>query len=349
MALDYVKLTQAGALPRLSPPVPTGGRGFLQMDGATRRSLEILRSERGEARHSLLAAVDRTVTPAGGRELAARLASPLADGPAIAARHDAAAFLLAAEELRGQLRAALKGAPDMARALARLSLDRFAPRDPRRHPRRVARAEAMAAALDDAAGVPPVPALVAAARHALLPEASPRGELARALAEPLPARLEAGGLVAPGYDGELDALRRLRDGAREAIAALQRDLAQAWGVASLKIRHHQQFGFLAELPSAAGEKLLREGAKDGPMAPVHRQTMANAMRFTCTALADLDRRVAEAGEQAGKRERVVAQHLRRACWRPPRASRPARRRWRSSTSMPPPPSWPPMAAGPARN
>ncbi len=103
MALDYVKLTQAGALPRLSPPVPTGGRGFLQMDGATRRSLEILRSERGEARHSLLAAVDRTVTPAGGRELAARLASPLADGPAIAARHDAAAFLLAAEELRGQL------------------------------------------------------------------------------------------------------------------------------------------------------------------------------------------------------------------------------------------------------
>jgi DNA mismatch repair protein MutS len=91
------------------------------------------------------------------------------------------------------------------------------------------------------------------------------------------------------------------------------DLAQAWGVASLKIRHHQQFGFLAEVPAAAGERLLREAPKDGPQAPVHRQTMANAMRFTCTALAELDRRVAEAGEQAGKRERLVAQHLRRLC------------------------------------
>ncbi len=313
MAVDYVKLTQVGTMPRLSPPVPSGGRGVLQMDGATRRSLEILRSERGDPRHALLGAVDRTVTPAGARELAARLASPLAEPEPIAARHDAVAFLLAAETVRQGLRAALKGAPDMARALARLSLDRFAPRDLGAIRDGLARAEAMQAALDDAAGVPPVPALIAAARHALRPADSPRTELQRALADPLPARLDDGGLVAAGYDGELDALRRLRDGAREAIAALQMDLAQAWGVASLKIRHHQQFGFLAEVPSAAGEKLLREGMKDGPHAPVHRQTMANAMRFTCTALADLDRRVAEAGEQAGKRERVIAQHLRRLC------------------------------------
>jgi len=313
MAVDYVKLTQVGAMPRLSPPVPSGGRGVLQMDGATRRSLEILRSERGDPRHALLGAVDRTVTPAGARELAARLASPLADQAPIAARHDAVAFLLAAETVRQGLRAALKGAPDMARALARLSLDRFAPRDLGAIREGLARAEAMQAALDAAAGVPPVPALVSGARAALRPADSPRAELQRALADPLPARLDDGGLVAAGYDGELDALRRLRDGAREAIAALQMDLAQAWGVASLKIRHHQQFGFLAEVPSAAGEKLLREGMKEGPQAPVHRQTMANAMRFTCTALADLDRRVAEAGEQAGKRERVIAQYLRRLC------------------------------------
>ena len=313
MAVDYVRLTQAGALPRLSPPVPSGGRGLLQMDGATRRSLEILRSERGEARHSLLAAVDRTVTPAGARELAARLASPLADGGAIDERHDAVDFLHAADAVRGGLRVALKGAPDMARALARLSLDRFAPRDLGAIRDGLARAEAMAAALAGAQAVPPIPPLLAAAQAALVPADSPRADMLRALADPLPARLEDGGLVATGYDGELDALRRLAAGAREAIAALQMDLAQAWGVASLKIRHHQQFGFLAEVPAAAGERLLREAAKDGPQAPVHRQTMANAMRFTCTALAELDRRVAEAGEQASKRERVIAQHLRRLC------------------------------------
>jgi len=313
MAVDYVRATQAGVLPRLAPPVPAGGSNLLQMDAATRRSLEILKSERGSTRDCLLGAVDRTVTAPGARELAARLAAPLAEAAPIAARHDAVAFLLAAEAVRDALRAALKGAPDMARALARLSLDRFAPRDLAAIRDGLARAETMAASLADAAGVPPLPPLVAQAQAALRPDASPRAELARALAESLPARLEDPGLVAAGYDGELDALRRLRDGAREAIAALQLDLAQAWGVASLKIRHHQQFGFLAEVPSAAGEKLLREGRKDGPQAPIHRQTMANAMRFTCTALAELDRRIAEAGEQAQKREKRIAQHLRRLC------------------------------------
>ncbi|CAA9226330.1 MAG: DNA mismatch repair protein MutS, partial [uncultured Acetobacteraceae bacterium] len=135
------------------------------------------------------------------------------------------------------------------------------------------------------------------------------------LAETLPARLEDPGVVAAGYDGQLDGLRRLRDDARGAIAAMQLDLAQAWGVASLKVRHHQQFGYLAELPAAAGEKLLREApaAARGELAPVHRQTMANGHRFTCAALADLDRRLAEAGEAASKRERLVARHLRDLC------------------------------------
>lgn len=311
MAVDYVRATQAGALPRLAPPSPMGGRGLLQMDAATRRSLEILKSERGEARHSLLAAVDRTVTAAGARELAARLASPLAEAASILARHEAVGWMLAASSERAALRAALKGSPDMARALARLSLDRFAPRDLAAIRDGLARAEAMAAALDAAGGLQP--ALIDAARGALVPEASPQAELQRALAETLPARLEDGGLIAAGYDGELDALRRLRDGGRDAIAALQLDLAQAWGVAALRIRHHQQFGFLAEMPLAAGEKLLRAAIPEGPHSPIHRQTMSNAMRFTCAALAELDRKVAEAGDQAARRERMVAQHLRRLC------------------------------------
>ena len=117
------------ALAHLSRPVPRGARGVLQMDGATRRSLEILRSERGDTRDCLLGAVDRTVTAAGGRELASRLACPLAEAEPILARHDAVAALLASARLRNTVREALRGAPDMARALGRLSLDRFAPRD----------------------------------------------------------------------------------------------------------------------------------------------------------------------------------------------------------------------------
>jgi DNA mismatch repair protein MutS len=309
MALAYIRATQGEAAPRLRPPEPAGGGGTLRMDAATRRSLEILRSERGDTRNCLLTAIDRTLTAAGARELAARLASPLADLAPIAARHDAVACLLADAPARATLRNHLKGTPDMARALARLSLDRFAPRDLAALRDGLGRAEAMAAFLHDR----PLPPLLAKATDALLPDASPRAELDRALAENLPARTEDGGVVATGYDGELDALRRLRDDGRAAIAAMQLDLAQAWGVASLKIRHHQQFGYLAEMPAAAGEKLLRNPLEPGPMAPVHRQTMANAIRFTCTALAELDRKLSEAGQHAAKREALVVRHLRALC------------------------------------
>ena len=315
MALDYLKATQKGAhseaLAHLSRPVPRGSQGVLQMDAATRRSLEILRSERGGLRDCLLGAVDRCMTAPGSRLLASRLACPLAEEAPIRARHEAVAALLAAPALRGVVRAALRGAPDMARALARLSLDRFAPRDLAAIRDGLARAAAIAEALARAE----VPALLARAAAALRPSPDPAPELARALAESLPARLDDAGIVAPGYDGQLDALRRLRDDARGAIAALQLDLCQAWGVAALKIRHHQQFGYLAELPAAAGEKLLRDAPPraTGDFAPIHRQTMANGVRFTCAALAGLDRRLSEAAEEASRRERLITRHLRTLC------------------------------------
>lgn len=312
LALDYVRGASGGTLPRLAPPEPRGGEGTLRMDAATRRSLEILKAERG-GKDCLLGAVDRTLTAAGARELAARLAAPLAEAAPIAARHDAVAFLLAATAVRAGLREALRGAPDTARALGRLSVERFFPRDLAALRDGLLRAEAMREALDGAAGVPPVPPLLREAAGALVPEASPRAELSRALAAELPARLEDGDVVGPGYDGDLDALRRLRDDARGAILALQMDLAQAWGVASLKIRHHQQLGFLAEVPAAAGEALLRQKPAPGPMAPVHRQSMANAHRFTCGALTDLDRKLSQARDEAARREAAVVRHLRKLC------------------------------------
>ncbi|MBU8544560.1 MULTISPECIES: DNA mismatch repair protein MutS [Roseomonadaceae] len=309
LALSYVRETQAGALPRLDPPRPqAGAAGTLALDAATRRSLEILRDQRGGTEATLFVAVDRTLTAAGARELAARLSAPLAEAEAVGARHDAVSFLLEAEAVRAALRAALKGAPDMARALGRLALDRFFPRDLGALAHGFARAEAVRAALAEAAL--PGPPLIEAAQAALRLDPGLTEEFGRALnLEKMPARLEDGGVIAAGYDGELDALRRLRDGAREAVAALQMELAQAWGVASLKIRHHQQFGFLAEVPAVAGQKLVQAPPASGAMAPIHRQTMANAMRFTCTALAELDRKVAEAGERATTRERACITHL----------------------------------------
>ena len=129
MALDYVRATQAGTLPRLARPAPQGSAGLLAMDAATRASLEIHRARDGGTLHTLLGTVQRTLSPAGARLLAGWLAAPLTDTAAIAARQDAWSWLLAERDAAERLRAALRAAPDIARALARLSVNRGGPRD----------------------------------------------------------------------------------------------------------------------------------------------------------------------------------------------------------------------------
>jgi len=123
--------------------------------------------------------------------------------------------------------------------------------------------------------------------------------LGRAVADPAPARLEDGGVVARGYDAELDAHVKLRDDSRAAIVACQLELAQKYGVAGLKVKHHQQLGYVVEVPAGAVERLR------GFPELVLRQGMANGARFTEPGLSALDLRIAEAGERASARERTV--------------------------------------------
>ncbi|MBM3540572.1 MAG: DNA mismatch repair protein MutS, partial [Alphaproteobacteria bacterium] len=127
--LDYVELTQKGRVPRLARPRRLAQGEVMEIDAATRRNLELTETLAGERRGSLLATVDRTVTGAGARLLAAHLVAPLTDPAAIAHRHDAVQFFLEAQETRARLRACLARAPDLERALSRLSVGRGGPRD----------------------------------------------------------------------------------------------------------------------------------------------------------------------------------------------------------------------------
>ena len=128
-ALAYVRSTQAGTLPALSAPARYDGGQALAMDAATRASLEIIRARDGSAEHTLLAAVDRTVTAPGARLLAAWLSAPLTDIGAITQRQSGWMRLLAEPAVCARLRTALRGAPDATRALGRLSVGRGGPRD----------------------------------------------------------------------------------------------------------------------------------------------------------------------------------------------------------------------------
>ena len=294
LAIDYVRATQAGALPRLSRPVPRSDHGLLALDAATRASLEITRARDGGSGHTLLGAVTRTLTAAGARLLADRLGAPLTDTEAIARRQDCWSWLVANPACATGLRAALKAAPDISRALARLSLGRGTPRD-------LSAIGAGLAAAASAAGAlaPSAPAPLAAARDRLAVEPALSVTLGAALSDPAPPRLDEGGAIRPGHDPELDAHRALRDDTRRVLAALQGDYAKRYGVPNLKIRHHAQLGYVIEAPAAAVETLRAD-----PRLTL-RQGMANGARFSNAELSELDRRIAEAGDAAAARERAV--------------------------------------------
>ncbi len=301
LAVDYVRATQVGNLPRLAHPVPQGQTGVLLMDAATRASLEIQRSRDGGTQHTILGAVQKTLTPSGARLLSAWLSAPLTDPAAIADRQDAWSWLLANPDATSRLRAALRATPDIARALGRLSLNRGGPRDLAALRDGLAAAAAAHAALQGQ-----LPGALEKARSTLPIGLELATQLTDALADPPPHRLDDGGAIKQGYDGELDAHRSLRDDSRRVLTTMQLDYAQRFGVASLKIKHHQQLGYIIEAPAVAVEKL-----REFPELTL-RQGMANGARFTEPALSDLDRRISEAGEKAAARERLVFGHLVRA-------------------------------------
>ncbi len=298
LAVDYVRTTQSGALPRLARPAPQGQAGVLAMDAATRASLEILRARDPDSPHCLLRIIRHTHTAAGSRTLAAWLSAPLTDAAEIARRQDVWGWLLANPDAADRLRDALRTAPDIARALARLSLNRGGPRDLAALRDGLAAARAAAEALTG-----PLPALLADARASLAIDPSLQQTLTAALTDLAPIRLDDGESIRPGFDPTLDAERALRDDSRRILVTLQLDYAQRYGVASLKIRHHAQLGYVIEAPAQAVEKL-----REHPELTL-RQGMANGARFSTPELAELDRRIAEAAERAAARERAVFAHL----------------------------------------
>src|SRR5690349_11871166 len=183
--VTYVERTQIGRRPPLSPPVREAQGATLAIDAATRANLELMRTLAGERRGSLAATIDRSVSAAGSRLLAQRLAAPLTDPPAIDTRLDAVAALVGDWALCGDARASLAAAPDLARALARLVVGRGGPRDLAAIRDGLTAAAALAARLDQ---LVPAPAEIAAAAAALrAPDPAIAAELASALADELPA------------------------------------------------------------------------------------------------------------------------------------------------------------------
>jgi DNA mismatch repair protein MutS len=292
-AVTYVERTQIGKRPPLSPPAREAPGATLAIDRATRGNLELMHTLAGERRGSLLAAIDRTVTAAGSRLLAQRLAAPLTDPAEIAHRLDAVSAFVADAAARNDLRALLKSAPDLARALTRIVVGRGGPRDLAAIRDGIFAAGEFAERLASLGELPRD--LAQAAQGLSRADGALAAELGNALAGELPAWRRDGGFVRAGYEPALDEARALRDESRRVIAGLQVRYAEATGIRALKIRHNNVLGYFVDVSAQHGEKLMT-----APLNAtfIHRQTTAGQVRFTTTELGELEAKIANAADRA---------------------------------------------------
>ena len=286
----YLEHTAKGGLPFLRPPRIANSRQAMAIDAATRESLELTQTQAGQRKGSLLDAIDRTVTGAGARLLAADIGAPLMDKAAIEARLDLVQRLHDDGALRESLRATLRALPDIGRALGRIAAGRGSPRDLGQLRDGLDAAWLLGERIDALSDLPP-----------LLVEIAPRLRghgalidlLKRALVPMPPVDASDGGYIAEGYDSALDDLRDVGAGGRRAIAALEAEYRGRTGAAALKIRHNGVLGYHVEVPSRVADPLM---AADSGF--THRQTLAGVVRFNAPELHELAIRVTQAGSHA---------------------------------------------------
>jgi DNA mismatch repair protein MutS len=243
--------------------------------------------------------------------LANRLSSPLTDVKAVAQRHDAVAFFASDSELRRHLRDDLRRAPDIARALARLSVGRGGPRDLAN----IRDGLKAARALRDQLGKlndPLKPALgeIEIARIDLVEGIAAASIVSDKLdhflvAEP-PFLARDGGFIVAGAQAPLDEMRSLRDESRRVIATLEARYKQDSGVSALRIKHNGILGYFIEVTPQHGDK-LQEGENRTLFR--HRQTIGSAVRFTTDELATLATRISQAADQALALERELFEQM----------------------------------------
>ena len=291
--LDYVQLTQKAALPRLDPPKRQLAHEHMQIDAATGRNLELMLTLSGEKRGSLFSIIDETVTSAGARLLASYLMAPSTDATRINARLDNVELFAKAEHLRAGIRAQLATAPDIERALSRLALGRGGPRDLLSIMAGLKSAHASRVLLEKQEA-PPLPDGLVALRgrlggHEILIE-----KLQGAIREEAGLFARDGDFIRDGYSAALDELRQLKNEGTRLVAALQQKYAESTGINTLKIKYNNILGYYIEITQSHQSKITSDF--------IHRQTLANNLRYTTVELSELERKIGEAADKALKLE-----------------------------------------------
>ena len=302
--IEYLTTTQKGQLPLLRQPQCEARDDFVAIDAATRRNLELTQTLSGEKSGSLLSVVDRSVTAAGARLLYRRVTTPSQRLDAIDERASTVQFFCENSGVRSALRSALKQLPDIERALGRLALERGGPRDLVSLGNGMTQAAEVYGLLEKH----DLPKLLEGSKADLVGNDALLSELDQALVANPPLLTRDGGFVAAGYSAELDEVTSLRNEARSVIAGMQADYATLSGVTTLKIKHNNVLGYFIETTAAHAQRMLT-----APLSEtfIHRQTTANAVRFTTVDLGELETKILNAAGHATGLEFEIFEGLRR--------------------------------------
>lgn len=293
--LLYLKDTQRAALPHLAGIGLERHDEGLMLDAVARRNLELEASSMGERKHSLLGVLDRTVTALGARELRRWLNRPLRDQTTLFARQEAISALIE-RNAAASLHDLLRETADVERILARIALKSARPRDLAALRHTLAQLPGLHARLN---------ALQHEALHAIARQLAPQDVLhhllVRAIADTPSAMLRDGGVIAEGFDAELDELRQLATHADGFLLDLEQRERERSGIAGLKVSYNKVHGFYIEL--------TRTQAEHAPADYIRRQTLKGVERYITPELKAFEDKVLSARERSLAREKWLYEQL----------------------------------------
>ncbi|WP_129125899.1 DNA mismatch repair protein MutS [Geomonas oryzae] len=298
--LHYLVDTQKGNAPHVTGITPYSESQHLLLDESTRRNLELTATiSEGKRKGSLLGLMDRTVTAMGGRKLKQWINYPLMDLAKISLRQDAVQELIEAPGVRAELKNLLSGVYDLERLNGRISLASASAKD-------------LAALNASLSRLPGIKEKLAECAAPYLKELDagidPLTEICdlitRAIVEDPPFVLRDGGIIADGYNGELDELRAISREGKGFIARLEAQEKARTGITSLKIRYNKVFGYYIEVTKANVSSI--------PEDYIRRQTLANAERYITPELKEYEEKVLGAEDRIKDLEFALFQEVREA-------------------------------------
>jgi DNA mismatch repair protein MutS len=292
----YAAATQQSALAHVRTLVVEAAGEFLALDAATRRNLEITETLRGEPAPTLFSLLDSCGTAAGSRLLRHWLSHPLRSQGAAGGRHAAITGWVEAPSVRASLGRELARTADVERIAARVALASARPRD-------------LAGLRDTLARLPAIVAMLGPGDAQLVTslaadlDVDPQWAalLGRAIAAEPAAQIRDGGVIAAGFDVELDEFRAIDDHCGEFLVALEARERTRTGIANLKVEYNRVHGFFIEVTHAHTEKIPGDYRR--------RQTLKNAERYITPELKAFEDRALSAQERALAREKILYEGL----------------------------------------